>query len=72
MRRYALALEDLEIRPVGRAGLHAPLDLAAELAYLEALLGDDAPSLRELARAYVEPPVLDPAERPHLTRFIER
>lgn len=72
MRRYALALEDLEIVPVGRAGLHAPLDLAAETTWLEAALADERPPLRALVRDHVEPPVLDPAERAHLTRFVER
>jgi hypothetical protein len=72
MRRYVLALEELEIWPVGRAGLHAPLDLAAELGYLAPLVEAERPSVRDLVRTHVEPPVLDPPERTHLTRFVER
>lgn len=72
MRRYLLALEDLEITPVGRVGLHAHLDPAAEVAWVEAVSAEERPSLRALFRDLVEPPVLDPDERPHLTRFVER
>jgi hypothetical protein len=72
MRRYLLALEDLEITPVGRAGLHAPLDLTGEAAWIAAALSENPPTLRARARALVEPPVLDPTERTHLTRLIER
>lgn len=72
MRRYLLALEDLEITPVGRAGLHAFMDLATEFAWLEGVLAEERPSLRAIYRDVVEPPVLDPEERPHLTRFVER
>ncbi|MDP2312662.1 MAG: FAD-binding protein [Pseudomonadota bacterium] len=72
MRRYLLALEDLEISPVGRAGLHAPLELSNETAYLEGLLAPDRQTLRALLRDYVEPPVLDSVDRAHLTRFVER
>lgn len=72
MRRYLIALDDLELVPVGRAGLHAPLDLASETAWLEALLLPERPTLRALLRDHVEPPVLDSEERAHLTRFVER
>jgi hypothetical protein len=72
MRRYLIALEDLELVPVGRAGLHAPLELAAETAYLEGLLLPERPTLRALLRHHVEPPVLDSVDRAHLTRFVER
>lgn len=72
LRRYVLALEDLEIVPVGRAGLHAPLDLATDAAYLEAVLAEERAPLRGIVRDVVEPPVLDPADRAHLTRFVER
>lgn len=72
MRRYLIGLEDLELVPVGRAGLHAPLELAAETAWLEGLLLSERPTLRALLRHHVEPPVLDSADRAHLTRFVER
>lgn len=72
MRRYVIALEDLELVPVGRAGLHAPLELAAELAYLEGVLFAERPTIRALLRHHVEPPVLDSVDRAHLTRFVER
>ncbi len=72
MRRYVLALEDLDVVPVGRVGLHAPLDLAAECAWLEAALAPERPALRALLRDHVEPPVLDPVDRAHLSRFVER
>lgn len=72
MRRYLLAVDELDIVPVGRAGLHAALDLATEAAWLEAILAEERPPLRGLLRDLVEPPVLDPAERAHLTRFVER
>lgn len=72
MRRWMIGLEELGLTPVGRAGLHAPLSLAAELAWLEGVIAEDRPSLRELARQLVEPPVLDPEERARLTRFVER
>ncbi len=72
MRRYVLALEELELVPVGRAGLHAPLDLAAEAAYLEGVLVPERPTVRALLRDHVEPPVLDAVDRAHLTRFVER
>ncbi|MFZ5476509.1 MAG: hypothetical protein ACOZNI_06995 [Myxococcota bacterium] len=71
MRRYLLAMEEREITPVGVAGLHAPIDLAQELAWLEAMTGPTRPPLRETMRALIEPPVLDP-ERSRLTRFVER
>lgn len=72
MRRWVLGLEDLDIVPVGRAGLHAPLSLAAELAWLEGVVADDRPGLRELARTFVEPPPMDPVERARITRFVAR
>ncbi|MDP2308225.1 MAG: NAD(P)-binding protein [Pseudomonadota bacterium] len=72
MRRYVIALEALELVPVGRAGLHAPLELSAETAYLEGVLLSERPTLRALLRHHVEPPVLDSVERAHLTRFVER
>jgi hypothetical protein len=72
MRRYLLAMEELEVTPVGAAGLHAPLDLAQELAWLDAVTGEERPPLREAARRFVEPPVLDPPGRARLTRFVER
>ena len=72
MRRYLLGLEEVELSPVGRAGLHSPLDLAQETAYLEGLLAPDRQTLRALLRDHVEPPVMDPTDRARLTRFVER
>lgn len=72
MRRYLLAVDELDILPVGRAGLHAPLDVATEFAWLAGILEAERPSLRALFRDLAEPPVLDPVDRAHLTRFVER
>lgn len=72
VRRYLLALEDLEISVVGRAGLHALFEADAEAEYLEAVIADERPTLRALHRTFVEPPPLDQDERVHLTRLIER
>ena len=72
MRRYVLALEELGIVPVGRPGLHSPIGLAEEIAYVEAAAAEDRPSLRELLRVHAEPPVMDPVERARLTEFVAR
>lgn len=72
MRRYALALEELDVVPVGRGGLHGQVDLAAELAWLDGALAEDAEPARERMRRLVEPPVTDPSVRARLTHFVER
>ena len=72
MRRFLLALEDLEITVVGRAGLHALFEADAEAEYLEAAIAAERPTLRALHRTYVEPPPLDGDARVHLTRLVER
>jgi phytoene dehydrogenase-like protein len=70
MRTWLLALDDLEITPIGNAGLFSPLDLAQEAAWLQAI--GDKRTLRQRLRDIVEPPVLEPGDRTRLTRFIER
>ena len=72
MRRYLIALDELEIVPVGRTGLHAPVEIAAETAYLEGAIAEERASLRALLRHHIEPPVLDSLDRAHLSRFLER
>lgn len=72
LRSWALALEEREILPVGRLGLVAPLDPGLEVALVADLLGDEEVGIREAVRRHVEPPVLDPSERAHLTSFVLR
>ena len=52
-RRHVEALAGLGVTPIGRAGLHAPLDPCEEVAYLDGVAG--GMSVREAVRAWVEP-----------------
>ncbi len=68
MRRYELALGELGVVPVGRAGTYAPLSGEAERAYLADAVGAGVP-LREAMRRHVDPPVRTTDDRPQLTDF---
>lgn len=75
MRRHVMALASIGVVPVGREGMHAPLDLAAELAWLDAAqaaLSDEKPAraLREAMRTLVDPPAEDAPERPRLADLV--
>lgn len=71
MRRYMMVLEERDIVPVGRSGLHSFADPSEELLYLQTALAPGRASLRACYRDTVEPPVEDPS-RAHLRRFLER
>ncbi len=68
MRRYSLALADVKVTPVGRAGTFSPLGGQAEAEYLAAAIGGEE-SLRDLMRRFVEPPVRATERQVHLTDF---
>jgi hypothetical protein len=68
MRRYAVALAELKITPVGRAGTFSPLGGEAEADYLSAVV-DGLEPLRDLMRRFIEPPVREGDEQVHLTDF---
>ena len=75
LRRHVIALAELGVVPVGRAGMHAMLDPVAELAWVDAAqaaLAEDKPAraLREAMRVHVEPPPEDPPERPRLAELV--
>lgn len=70
MRTYVLAMEKLNITPVGRAGLFAPLHWGGELGWLAAI-GSDT-SVRDRMRAHVEPSVDDTKVHASLTALIVR
>lgn len=70
MRAWLHHLDDHDILPVGRAAVAAPLDIGGQAAWLEALLGPERPTLRELARVQIEPPTRDPVERARLRDLI--
>lgn len=68
MRQFALALGELNVTPVGRAGTYAPLAGAAERAYLDDVIHRRV-SIREAIRIHVEPAVVVDEARAHLTDF---
>ncbi len=68
MRQLALALGELNITPVGRAGTYAPLSGAGERAYLDDVIHRRV-SIREALRQHVEPAVVVDEPRAHLTDF---
>ncbi len=71
VRQYQLGLMERKIIPVGRAGLFAPVDGEAEIAYLEGLAAGNVP-FKELYRRHVEPPVIDDDGSASLTDFVLR
>lgn len=68
VRRLALALGELNVTPVGRAGTYAPLAGGAERAYLDEVIHRRV-SIREALRGHVEPAVIVDEARAHLTDF---
>ena len=70
LRRYALALDEAHVRPVGRAGTHSLRDPSEELAYLHHICQPEA-SARVCIRDWLEPPVDDPL-RVHLRAWLAR
>ncbi len=70
LRRYALALEERGVRPVGRIGTHSLRDPSEEMGYLQRICEDSA-SVRACIRDCLEPPVQDPG-RAHLRRIVDR
>ncbi len=68
MRRYILALSELKITPVGRAGTYAPLSGDREVAYLNTVIGGGV-SVSEALRVHVQPPVVIDEPSAHLTDF---
>jgi hypothetical protein len=75
LRRHVLAVSELGVVPVGRAGMHATFDPVTELAWIDAAqaaLAEEKPvrALREAMRTIVEPPPEEPAERARLAEFV--
>jgi hypothetical protein len=70
LRHWLLHRESVGVTPFGRAGLTSPVDLGTSVRWVSGRLGADPVDLRELGRQLLEPPVLDPPERPHLRDFI--
>lgn len=68
MRRYLLAMTELKVTPVGRAGTYAPLSGEAEAAYLGCVISGSV-SVAEAMRLHVQPPVVVSEPRAHLTEF---
>ena len=70
LRRYALAMEEHRVRPVGRLGTHSLRDPSEEMGYLQRICEENA-SVRACIRDCLEPPVEDP-RRAQLRRIVDR
>lgn len=70
MRTFVLALAELDIVPVGRAGLFTPLEWEQEIGWLSSIDSDE--TVRTRIRRWVEPPIGDDEGPAPLVRLIER